>query len=68
MELTVKDVTVDELYAELGRLRSIGWGVSLVSWHTSRTHIGTGITMSLALNREGLAPITSIKGATSEDD
>ena len=59
MEFTVKEVTVDQLYEELGRLRAIGWGGSLINWHTSRSHIGLGITMSLALNRDE-APANSI--------
>jgi hypothetical protein len=52
MELTLAEVTVDELYAELGRLREIGWGAAPIDWHTSRSHLGRKITMSLALVRD----------------
>jgi hypothetical protein len=63
MEFTVKEVTVDQLYEELGRLRAIGWGGSLINWHTSRSHIGLGITMSLALNRDEAPNSVSYQGS-----
>ena len=47
IEVTVADVTVDDLYDELGKLREIGLGKSLIDWHTSRSHIGNQISMVL---------------------
>jgi hypothetical protein len=48
LDFTVSDVTVDELYEELGKLREIGWGKSSIEWHTSRSHLGKQITMTLS--------------------
>ena len=49
IEVTVGDVTVEDLHHQLGKLVDIGWGKAAIDWHTSRSHIGKQITMSLAI-------------------
>ena len=48
LDITLSDMTVDDLYAELGKYREVGWGKSKIDWHTSRSHIGKSITMTLS--------------------
>jgi hypothetical protein len=52
LDFTVSDVTVDELYEELGKLREVGWGKFQIEWHTSRSHLGKQITMKLSSAEE----------------
>jgi hypothetical protein len=47
LDVTVTDVTVDELHQDLGKLKDMGWGKSKIQWHTSRSHLGNKITMTL---------------------
>jgi hypothetical protein len=48
IDWTVSDVTVDDLYESLGKLREIGWGSRMIEFHTSRSHLGRSITMTLS--------------------
>ena len=47
MEITFAEVTIDQLYDDLGKLREVGFGGHSIEWHTSRSHIGKAITMTL---------------------
>jgi hypothetical protein len=52
LDFTSTDATVDELYEDLGKLRDMGWGQSKIAWHTSRSHLGNKITMTLLPSEE----------------
>jgi hypothetical protein len=60
LDFTVSEVTVDELYEELGKLREIGWGKSSIEWHTSRSHLGKQITMTLSTGEPELSGGSSL--------
>ena len=47
MQITLSEVTIDQLYDDLSKLREVGFGGCGIEWHTSRSHIGTSITMTL---------------------
>jgi hypothetical protein len=47
IDMTVTDTTVDELYEDLGKLKVMGLGAWRIDWHTSRTHIGRTVKMTI---------------------
>jgi hypothetical protein len=55
MEITVSEVTIDQLYEDLGKLREVGFGGHGIEWHTSRSHLGKTITMTLVDAEAGRA-------------
>jgi hypothetical protein len=67
MEVTIAEATVDELYEHLSKLREIGWGSYSIEWHTSRSHLGKMITMSLEEPAAPIAQKPTRKEHRSED-
>jgi hypothetical protein len=63
MEVTLSETTVDQLYEDLGKLRQVGFGAYGIEWHTSRSHLGKQITMSLV---EEPAPAPATKATRKE--
>jgi hypothetical protein len=51
--VTLTGMTVQTLYEQLEKLVKIGWGDAPIDWHTSRSHLGRQITMSLDVDGLG---------------